>query len=60
VNILSILDHSDKFKDINSKIREYCEQYLANAGYKDMESGKTATIHNTVISIPLLTVMITN
>jgi uncharacterized membrane protein len=25
-----------------------------------MESGKTATIHNTVISIPLLTVMITN
>jgi hypothetical protein len=47
LNILSILDHSDKFKDINSKIREYCEQYLANAGYKDMESGKTATIPNT-------------
>jgi hypothetical protein len=47
VNILSILDHNDKFKDINSTIREYCEQYLANAGYKDMESGKTATIPNT-------------
>jgi dsRNA-specific ribonuclease len=30
VNILSILDHNDKFKDINSKIREYCEQYLEN------------------------------
>jgi len=35
VNILSILDHNDKFKDINSKIREYCGQYLTNAGYKD-------------------------
>jgi hypothetical protein len=45
--ILSILDQNDKFKDINSTIREYCEQYLANAGYKDMESGKTATIPNT-------------
>jgi hypothetical protein len=44
VNILSILDHNDKFKDINSKIREYCGQYLTNAGYKDMESGKTATM----------------
>ena len=49
VNILSILDHNDKFKDINSKIREYCGQYLTNAGNKDMESGKTATMPNTEI-----------
>ena len=49
VNILSILDHNDKFKDINSKIREYCRQYLTNAGYKDTESEKTATMPNTEI-----------
>jgi hypothetical protein len=37
------------FKDINSKIREYCGQYLRNAGYEDMESGKTAPMPNTEI-----------